>query len=150
MWSKLRPAKAKRATISSHQRMSFLKRIIIVLYECRATGWCVWDLSGRTRLFGIGLWGGLGRLRSRRSRGGLRFWRGRLTLISAPTGSGKTLSGFFGLYRSVGAKGSCAASWRTSTEVLYVSPLKALGNDIQKNLEVPLGEILQLAGSADC
>src|SRR5207249_885494 len=32
------------------------------------------------------------------------------------------------------------------TEVLYVSPLKALSNDIQKNLEVPLGEILQLAG----
>src|SRR5207245_6682715 len=32
------------------------------------------------------------------------------------------------------------------TEVLYVSPLKALGNDIQKNLEVPLGEILALAG----
>ena len=31
------------------------------------------------------------------------------------------------------------------TEVLYVSPLKALGNDIQKNLDVPLGEILQLA-----
>ena len=30
--------------------------------------------------------------------------------------------------------------------MLYVSPLKALGNDIQKNLEVPLGEILQLAG----
>jgi ATP-dependent Lhr-like helicase len=32
------------------------------------------------------------------------------------------------------------------TEVLYVSPLKALGNDIQKNLEVPLGEIVRLAG----
>jgi ATP-dependent Lhr-like helicase len=32
------------------------------------------------------------------------------------------------------------------TEVLYVSPLKALGNDIQKNLEGPLGEILALAG----
>jgi len=32
------------------------------------------------------------------------------------------------------------------TEVLYVSPLKALGNDIQKNLEVPLGEILAMAG----
>ena len=31
------------------------------------------------------------------------------------------------------------------TEVLYVSPLKALGNDIQKNLDAPLGEILQLA-----
>ena len=33
-----------------------------------------------------------------------------------------------------------------TTQVLYVSPLKALGNDIQKNLESPLGEILQLAG----
>jgi len=32
------------------------------------------------------------------------------------------------------------------TEVLYVSPLKALSNDIQKNLETPLGEIFQLAG----
>jgi ATP-dependent Lhr-like helicase len=32
------------------------------------------------------------------------------------------------------------------TEVLYISPLKALGNDIQKNLEIPLGEILQMAG----
>jgi ATP-dependent helicase Lhr and Lhr-like helicase len=32
------------------------------------------------------------------------------------------------------------------TEVVYVSPLKALSNDIQKNLEIPLGEILQLAG----
>ena len=31
------------------------------------------------------------------------------------------------------------------TEVLYISPLKALGNDIQKNLEGPLGEIMQLA-----
>ncbi len=35
---------------------------------------------------------------------------------------------------------------RDCTEVLYVSPLKALGNDIQKNLEGPLGEILALAG----
>src|SRR5579875_2783956 len=35
---------------------------------------------------------------------------------------------------------------QNQTEVLYISPLKALGNDIQKNLEVPLGEILQLAG----
>ena len=35
---------------------------------------------------------------------------------------------------------------RDATEVLYVSPLKALGNDIQKNLEGPLGEILLLAG----
>ncbi len=39
-----------------------------------------------------------------------------------------------------------AGDLRDRTEVLYVSPLKALGNDIQKNLEVPLGEILALAG----
>src|SRR5208283_1862262 len=39
-----------------------------------------------------------------------------------------------------------AGELRDRTEVLYVSPLKALGNDIQKNLEIPLGEILQMAG----
>ena len=39
-----------------------------------------------------------------------------------------------------------AGELRDRTEVLYISPLKALGNDIQKNLEVPLGEILQIAG----
>ena len=50
-----------------------------------------------------------------------------------------------GLHRPAGAQG---AGWAVSdrTEVLYVSPLKALGNDIQKNLEIPLGEILALAG----
>jgi Lhr-like helicase len=41
-----------------------------------------------------------------------------------------------------------AGDLQDRTEVLYVSPLKALGNDIQKNLEVPLGEILQMAGRA--
>ena len=39
-----------------------------------------------------------------------------------------------------------AGELQDRTEVLYVSPLKALGNDIQKNLEIPLGEILLLAG----
>ena len=39
-----------------------------------------------------------------------------------------------------------AGDLQDRTEVLYVSPLKALGNDIQKNLEVPLGDILQMAG----
>ncbi|MGH9570927.1 MAG: DEAD/DEAH box helicase, partial [Candidatus Angelobacter sp.] len=39
-----------------------------------------------------------------------------------------------------------AGELQDRTEVLYVSPLKALGNDIQKNLEAPLGEILQMAG----
>lgn len=70
---------------------------------------------------------------------------GKTTLISAPTGSGKTLAAFLvcidGLVRK-----ALRGDLLDRTEILYVSPLKALGNDIQKNLEVPLGEILQLAG----
>src|SRR5437588_4314698 len=69
---------------------------------------------------------------------------GRTTLISAPTGSGKTLAAFLaGIDRLV--RKALAGELHDRTEVLYVSPLKALGNDIQKNLEVPLGEILQMA-----
>src|SRR5215831_3790835 len=70
---------------------------------------------------------------------------GRTTLISAPTGSGKTLAAFMicidGLVRK-----ALSGNLADRTEILYVSPLKALGNDIQKNLEAPLGEILALAG----
>ena len=69
---------------------------------------------------------------------------GRDTLISAPTGSGKTLAAFLacidGLVRA-GAEGRL----EDQTAVLYVSPLKALGNDIQKNLDGPLAEIARLA-----
>src|ERR1041384_8001515 len=70
---------------------------------------------------------------------------GRTTLISAPTGSGKTLAAFLACIDRLVRK-ALAGELEDRTEVLYVSPLKALGNDIQKNLEVPLGEILQLAG----
>src|ERR1700752_3855484 len=70
---------------------------------------------------------------------------GRTTLISAPTGSGKTLAAFLICIDRLVRK-ALAGDLRDATEVLYVSPLKALGNDIQKNLEVPLGEIFQLAG----
>ncbi len=70
---------------------------------------------------------------------------GRTTLISAPTGSGKTLAAFLICIDRLVRK-ALAGDLRDATEVLYVSPLKALGNDIQKNLEVPLGEILALAG----
>ncbi len=69
---------------------------------------------------------------------------GCTTLISAPTGSGKTLAAFLvaidGLLRKAidGRLGE-------ATEVLYVSPLKALSNDIQKNLDGPLREIQALA-----
>ncbi|MGO9520502.1 MAG: DEAD/DEAH box helicase, partial [Candidatus Korobacteraceae bacterium] len=69
---------------------------------------------------------------------------GRTTLISAPTGSGKTLAAFLICIDRLVRK-ALQGELRDRTEVLYVSPLKALGNDIQKNLEVPLGEILALA-----
>src|SRR6266513_878458 len=70
---------------------------------------------------------------------------GRTTLISAPTGSGKTLAAFLACIDRLVRK-ALAGDLRDRTEVLYISPLKALGNDIQKNLEIPLGEILQRAG----
>src|SRR5262249_6707436 len=70
---------------------------------------------------------------------------GRTTLISAPTGSGKTLAAFLACIDRLVRK-ALNGELQDRTEVVYVSPLKALGNDIQKNLEVPLGEILQLAG----
>src|ERR1700687_429326 len=70
---------------------------------------------------------------------------GHTTLISAPTGSGTTLPACLACINRLVCK-ALAGELRDRTEVLYISPLKALGNDIQKNLEVPLGEILQMAG----
>src|SRR5437764_11565313 len=70
---------------------------------------------------------------------------GRTTLISAPTGSGKTLAAFLACIDRLVRK-ALSGELSDRTEVLYVSPLKALGHDIQKNLEIPLGEILALAG----
>ena len=69
---------------------------------------------------------------------------GHTTLIAAPTGSGKTLAAFLACIDRLVRK-ALAGHLSDRTEVLYVSPLKALGNDIQKNLEIPLGEILQMA-----
>src|SRR3954463_4272483 len=70
---------------------------------------------------------------------------GRTTLISAPTGSGKTLAAFLACIDRLVRK-ALAGDLTNRTEVVYVSPLKALGNDIHRNLEIPLGEIMQLAG----
>ena len=70
---------------------------------------------------------------------------GEATLISAPTGSGKTLAAFLACIDRLVRK-ALSGSLQDRTEVLYVSPLKALGNDIRKNLEVPLGEIIGIAG----
>ena len=68
------------------------------------------------------------------------------TLISAPTGSGKTLAAFLACIDRLVRK-ALAGELRDRTEALYISPLKALGNDIQKNLEDPLREIMELAGA---
>src|SRR3989441_1243156 len=73
-----------------------------------------------------------------------QIFAGKTTLISAPTGSGKTLAAFLICIDRLVRK-AISGELRDCTEVLYVSPLKALSNDIQKNLEIPLGEILQLA-----
>src|SRR5881396_2689868 len=70
---------------------------------------------------------------------------GQSTLIAAPTGSGKTLAAFLACIDRLVRK-ALAGGLLDRTEVLYVSPLKALGNDIHRNLEGPLGEILQMAG----
>src|SRR5271157_3500494 len=64
---------------------------------------------------------------------------GRSTLIVAPTGSGKTLAAFLAALDLL---------WRTprreaGVRILYISPLKALNEDIRRNLEVPLAGILE-------
>ena len=65
---------------------------------------------------------------------------GAHTLISAPTGSGKTLAAFLASLDQLFREG-LANHMPDETRVLYVSPLKALSNDIHKNLEQPLAAI---------
>src|SRR5947209_2638255 len=65
---------------------------------------------------------------------------GQHTLIAAPTGSGKTLAAFFAALDELFREG-LAGQLKDETRVLYVSPLKALSNDIHKNLEEPLAGI---------
>jgi ATP-dependent Lhr-like helicase len=69
---------------------------------------------------------------------------GRDTLIAAPTGSGKTLTAFlFSIDRLL--RTALEGKLEDRTYVLYVSPLRALSNDIQRNLQGPLTELLELA-----
>jgi ATP-dependent Lhr-like helicase len=70
--------------------------------------------------------------------------RGEPTLISAPTGSGKTLAAFLVCIDKL-LRASIEGRLAAHTQVVYVSPLKALSNDVQKNLDGPLREIQQLA-----
>ena len=69
---------------------------------------------------------------------------GRDALISAPTGSGKTLAAFL-LCLDRLVRRALDGTLKDRTEAVYVSPLKALSNDIQKNLAGPLAEINALA-----
>jgi ATP-dependent Lhr-like helicase len=70
--------------------------------------------------------------------------QGRDTLISAPTGSGKTLAAFLICVDRL-VRAARAQTLPDETQVVYVSPLKALSNDVQRNLEGPLAEISALA-----
>jgi ATP-dependent Lhr-like helicase len=81
----------------------------------------------------------------------LAGWRhiaaGHDTLLAAPTGSGKTLAAFLWALSDLCERAS-AGSLEDRVHVVYVSPLKALGNDIEKNLAVPLCGIRELAEQA--
>ena len=63
---------------------------------------------------------------------------GKHALIAAPTGSGKTLAAFLAAIDSLVREGAETGSLPDATVVVYVSPLKALSNDIHLNLEAPL------------
>jgi ATP-dependent Lhr-like helicase len=65
---------------------------------------------------------------------------GRHTLIAAPTGSGKTFAAFMAAIDDLVRLG-IAGALKDETHVVYVSPLKALSNDIQRNLDAPLAGI---------
>ncbi len=67
---------------------------------------------------------------------------GRHTLIAAPTGSGKTLAAFLAAIDGL-VREAISGSLADAVQVVYVSPLKALSNDIRRNLEAPLSGIAE-------
>jgi ATP-dependent Lhr-like helicase len=71
--------------------------------------------------------------------------RGEHTLILSPTGSGKTLAAFLWgidqLYREVAQAETAGEALEKGVRLLYVSPLKALNNDVERNLRAPLAGI---------
>lgn len=69
---------------------------------------------------------------------------GAHTLISAPTGSGKTLTAFLAVIDRL-FRQAITGELTPGLQVVYVSPLRALSNDMQRNLESPLAEIQQKA-----
>jgi len=72
---------------------------------------------------------------------------GHQTLIAAPTGSGKTLTAFLALIDRL-FRQAVAGELDDQLQVLYISPLRALSNDMQRNLSGPLSEIQEVAADA--
>jgi ATP-dependent helicase Lhr and Lhr-like helicase len=68
---------------------------------------------------------------------------GRHVLIAAPTGSGKTLAAFLAAIDDL-VRQAIAGTLQDETQVVYVSPLKALSSDIHRNLEAPLAGIREI------
>src|ERR1041385_5727969 len=83
------------------------------------------------------------------SRGWPAIQSGRHVLISAPTGSGKTLAAFLASLDVLFREGA-NADLPDETQIVYVSPLKALSNDIRKNLQEPLAGIRALLRETQC
>lgn len=73
---------------------------------------------------------------------------GKNTLIVAPTGAGKTLSAFMECINRLFVQG-VSGTLHDGVQVLYISPLKALNNDIYRNLEFPLKGIKELCDKKD-
>ncbi len=73
-----------------------------------------------------------------------RIQAGAHTLIAAPTGTGKTLAAFLSAIDGLLRQGSALPD---ETQVLYVSPLRALSNDVQKNLSAPLAALREMDAS---
>ncbi|HEY5726859.1 MAG TPA: DEAD/DEAH box helicase, partial [Methylomirabilota bacterium] len=72
---------------------------------------------------------------------------GRDVLLTAPTGSGKTLAAFLACLDRLFRR-AVEGRLETRTDILYVSPLKALSNDVRRNLDEPLGELGAAAAAA--
>ncbi len=71
---------------------------------------------------------------------------GEDVLIAAPTGSGKTLAAFLAAMDALVRRG-LEAPLPEKTAILYISPLKALSNDVHRNLEAPLAELATYAAA---
>jgi ATP-dependent Lhr-like helicase len=84
--------------------------------------------------------GNLGRPTAAQSAAWPAIRAGQDVLVAAPTGSGKTLAAFLAAIDALVRQG-LEGSLEDATQIVYVSPLKALSNDIRRNLEAPLAGI---------